>query len=67
MTISTYNAIANDLAYEEIFSSQIKTIVDKEDLLIIIMVVVNQNITNAAAAKEIGCSTLGITGYDGVI
>tara|TARA_B100000131_G_scaffold314274_1_gene350859 strand:- start:1056 stop:1628 length:573 start_codon:yes stop_codon:yes gene_type:complete len=65
--IGLITAIANDLAYEEIFSSQIKTIVDKEDLLIIISGSgKSKNIINAAkTAKEIGCSTLGIIGYDG--
>lgn len=59
--------IANDIDYENVFSFQIKTKANKDDLLIILSGSGNsKNIINAInTAKKIGVKTFGIIGFDG--
>lgn len=60
-------AIANDYGYEEIFSFQLKLYGNKGDLLFLISSSGNsENVINAAnIAKQIGISTIGLTGFSG--
>ena len=60
-------ALANDLAYEEIFSGQLKAILDANDLLIAISGSGNsRNVVRAVEyANEVGADTLAVVGYDG--
>ena len=60
-------AVANDIAYEEVFRFQLDGRMDKNDLLIAISGSGNsQNVINAALhARRIGARVIGITGYDG--
>jgi D-sedoheptulose 7-phosphate isomerase len=65
--IGLITAYANDLAYEEIFSGQLKSIMDKNDLLITVSGSGNSpNVIKAIEyANSIGADTLAIVGYDG--
>lgn len=60
-------AFANDLAYEEIFSGQLKAILDRQDLVIAISGSGNsRNVVRAVEyANEAGAETLAVVGYDG--
>ena len=60
-------AYANDLAYDEIFSGQLKNIGEKNDLLIVVSGSGNsRNVVEAIkVAKKLGIETLCIVGYDG--
>jgi D-sedoheptulose 7-phosphate isomerase len=64
---SALTAIGNDYGYERIFDRQVDALANKGDLLIGISTSGNsQNIINAfTLAKEIGCTTLGMSGKGG--
>ena len=65
--IGLVTAYANDISYGEIFSGQLKTLLNPEDLLIAVSGSGNSlNVINAVDyANSIGAETLGIIGYDG--
>ena len=65
--IGLVTAYGNDFKYENIFSEQCKSILDKEDLLIVISGSgKSKNIIKALIeARNIGTKTLAILGYDG--
>lgn len=65
--VPTMMAIANDIAYEEVFREQLKDVLKTEDLVIGISGSGNSaNVINAVLyAKEKGCKVIGITGYHG--
>lgn len=65
--VPTMMAIANDIAYEEVFREQLKGVLKAEDLVIGISGSGNSmNVINAVMyAKEVGCKVIGITGYHG--
>ena len=60
-------ALANDLAYEEIFSGQLKAILNPGDLVIAISGSGNsKNVVRAIEyANQSGADTLAVVGYDG--
>ena len=65
--ISTLTAVANDIAYEEIFREQLRGVLREHDLVIGISGSGNsENVIRAVEyAKEIGIEVIGITGYQG--
>lgn len=65
--VPTMMAIANDIAYEEVFREQLRGVLKLDDLVIGISGSGNSsNVINAVQyAKEVGCKVIGITGYDG--
>lgn len=65
--IGLITAFSNDLSYDEIFSGQLKNLMEKDDLLICVSGSGNsKNVINAANyANEIGADTICLTGYDG--
>ena len=60
-------AIANDISYDEVFSYQLKDVLEKNDLIIAISGSGNsKNIVKAVEyAREVGAKVIGITGYSG--
>tara|TARA_Y100001935_G_C17311238_1_gene516450 strand:+ start:4330 stop:4890 length:561 start_codon:yes stop_codon:yes gene_type:complete len=64
---SVITCIANDFGYENIFSRQIESLANKDDVIILITTSGNsENIINAAIkAKELGIFTAGFLGKDG--
>ncbi|WP_164849982.1 D-sedoheptulose 7-phosphate isomerase [Mucilaginibacter limnophilus] len=64
---SALTAIANDYGYDHVFSRQVSGLAHPGDLFIGISTSGNsQGILNAfAAANDIGCKTLGLSGRDG--
>jgi D-sedoheptulose 7-phosphate isomerase len=60
-------ALANDLAYEEIFSGQLKAILKPDDLVVAISGSGNsKNVVRAVEyANQSGAETLALVGYDG--
>jgi len=66
-SVSTITAIANDIAYDSIFSYQLKMFADPEDLLIIISS--SGNSANVVKALEqanlMGIETIAFVGFDG--
>ena len=60
-------AYANDISYDDIYSEQVKNLMNKGDLLIIVSGSGNsENVVRAIdVANEAGCETLAICGYDG--
>lgn len=64
---SALTAIGNDYGYDKIFYRQVEALANKGDLLIGISTSGNsENIISALnLAKEMGCSTLGLSGRDG--
>lgn len=60
-------AIANDISYEDVFSLQLKDVLQKDDLIIAISGSGNsKNIIKAVEyAKQIGTEIVGLTGYNG--
>ena len=60
-------AYANDLSYEDIFSEQVKNIMNPGDLLIGVSGSGNsENVVRAInVANQKGCTTLALCGYDG--
>tara|TARA_B100001093_G_C26729207_1_gene971412 strand:+ start:289 stop:855 length:567 start_codon:yes stop_codon:yes gene_type:complete len=65
--IGLITAYANDLSYGEIFSEQVKNLLNKDDLLITLSGSGNsENVVNATnTANEMKVNTLTICGYDG--
>ena len=65
--ISSITAIANDYGFEQIFSRQIQTYGNKNDLLIAISTSGNSNnvIEGAKSAKSIGMTVASFTGMSG--
>lgn len=65
--IGLVTAFGNDLSYDEIFSGQLKSIMEPEDLLIAVSGSGNSpNVISAIKyANSIGAETLAIVGYDG--
>jgi len=65
--IGLVTAFANDVSYAEIFTSQLKSLLGKKDLVIAISGSGNSpNVINALDyANMIGADTLAIVGYDG--
>lgn len=65
--IGLITAFGNDIAYDEIFSGQLRSIMDSGDLLIAVSGSGNSpNIIKAIEyANSIGADTLAIVGYDG--
>ncbi len=64
---SALTAIGNDYGYDRVFDRQTEALANKGDLLIGISTSGNsKNVISALnLAKEIGCSTIGLTGRDG--
>jgi D-sedoheptulose 7-phosphate isomerase len=65
--VGLITAYGNDISYDEIFSGQLKSILDEGDLLIAISGSGNsKNVINAVEyANMNGAQTLGVLGYDG--
>jgi D-sedoheptulose 7-phosphate isomerase len=65
--LATVMAIANDISYDEVFRFQLEGRLKNNDLVIGISASGNStNIINGIMyAREIGCPTIGITGYTG--
>lgn len=65
--IGLITAYANDLSYEDVFSEQVKNLLNKDDLLITLSGSGNsENVVKATnIANEMGVNTLTICGYDG--
>lgn len=64
---STVMAIANDISYDEIFRFQLRGILQPGNVVVGISGSGNsKNVLNAVAyAKDVGATTIGITGYSG--
>ena len=64
---SVLTSISNDFGYEFVFERQIQALANKNDVIIGISTSgKSKNIINAMSyAKNIGCSTVGISGKDG--
>lgn len=65
--IGMVTAFANDVGYDEIFTGQLKAILDKDDLVIAISGSGNSsNVVKAVEyANQAGADTLAVVGYDG--
>ena len=65
--IGLITAFGNDISYNEIFSGQLKSLMNKDDLLIVISGSGNsQNVIEAVKyANKINAESFGILGYDG--
>lgn len=65
--VGLITAYGNDVSYEDVFSGQIKTLMDKGDLLVAISGSGNSlNILKSIeAARDAGGCVLGVVGYDG--
>ena len=65
--IATVTHIANNNGYDFIFSKQIESLANKDDLLIGISSSGNsKNVLRALAlGQKLGCKTIGLSGYDG--
>ena len=65
--IGLITAYANDLSYDEVFSEQVKNLLEKDDLLITLSGSGNsENVVKATkVANELEINTLTICGYDG--
>ncbi len=65
--IGLITAFGNDLSYDEVFSGQLKSILDKEDLLIVVSGSGNSpNVIKALDyANSVGADTLAIVGFNG--
>jgi len=65
--ISTITALANDLTYDEIFSQQLRNLIKKDDLLIVLTGSgKSRNIINAiTVAKNSGAYVFSLLGFDG--
>ncbi len=65
--LSVLTALANDVGYDQVFSEQVRTLVEEGDLLILISSSGNsKNIVNAAhMAKKNKIRTLSFTGFSG--
>ena len=65
--IGLITAYSNDLSYDEVFSEQVKNLLQKGDLLIALSGSGNSNnvIKSTKIANELGINTLAICGFDG--
>lgn len=65
--IGLITAFGNDFSYDEVFSGQLKSILDKDDLLIVVSGSGNSpNVIKALDyANSVGADTLAIVGFDG--
>lgn len=65
--VGLITAYGNDISYDEIFSGQLRAILDEGDLLVAISGSGNsRNVINAVEyANSIGADTLSVVGYDG--
>jgi D-sedoheptulose 7-phosphate isomerase len=65
--IGAITAFANDISYEEVFSGQLKAILDEGDLVVAISGSGNSvNVLKAVEyANDVGADTLAVVGYDG--
>lgn len=65
--IALYSAIANDHGFENVFAIQLQKFLRPQDLVVAFSASGNSsNIINAFEyAKELGCPSLGICGFDG--
>jgi D-sedoheptulose 7-phosphate isomerase len=65
---SALTALSNDFGYEEVFARQVQAHAQQGDLLIAISTSGKSPNVNRAAekARELGCSTIALTGADGV-
>jgi D-sedoheptulose 7-phosphate isomerase len=66
-SIPTVTAYANDVGYEHVFAEQLKNFAEPGDVLIAVSGSGNSpNVLRAVeCANEIGCRTIGLTGFDG--
>lgn len=66
-SLATMTAYSNDVAFDCIFTEQLKNFADEGDVLIAISGSGNSpNVVNAAEyARSVGCKTIGLTGRDG--
>ena len=67
--VAMISAIGNDIGFEEVFSEQLKPLVNREDLVIVISASGNSpNVVNAVKfAKSKGAIVLGLVGFGGGI
>lgn len=65
--VGLITAYGNDISYDDVFSGQVKALMDEGDLLICVSGSGNSpNIIKAAkTASSMGCSVLAVVGYDG--
>ena len=65
--IGIITAYANDISYDQIYSGQLRSLMNEDDLLIVISGSGNsKNVVEAVNyANEINANTFGILGYDG--
>jgi D-sedoheptulose 7-phosphate isomerase len=65
--VPVVTALANDIGYENIFEMQMRGLIAADDVVVAISCSgESPNIINAVNyAKEVGCSVVGITGFDG--
>jgi D-sedoheptulose 7-phosphate isomerase len=65
--VATISALANDVAFDVVFARQLVTVAEPGDCVVAFSTSGNStNVIEAArAAKRIGVSTVGLTGYDG--
>lgn len=65
--MALFSALGNDTAYDQVFREQVLTYVDVGDVVIAISASGNSaNVLNAVtAARELGATTIGLSGYYG--
>lgn len=65
--MALFSALGNDASYEQVFREQVLTYVDADDVVIAISASGNSpNVLNAVtAARELGATTIGFSGYYG--
>lgn len=65
--MALFSALANDTAYDQVFREQVLTYVDAGDVVVAISASGNSpNVLNAVtAARELGATTIGMSGYYG--
>ncbi len=65
--MALFSALGNDTAYDQVFREQVLTYVDAGDVVIAISASGNSpNVLNAVvAARELGATTIGMSGYYG--
>ncbi len=65
--VGTITAFGNDLAYDQIFTGQLKALLDEGDLVVAVSGSGNSpNVIKAVEhANRAGATTLGVVGYDG--
>lgn len=65
--MALFSALANDTAYDQVFSEQVATYVEPGDVVVAISASGNSpNVLSAVtAARELGATTVGLSGYYG--